>query len=127
MTESHLLLEKARQSLKAARLLADKDLFEFSVSRAYYTMFYAAQALLLTRNLKFSTHSGVISAFGLQFVKTGEIGREYQRALIDAENFRLKGDYDVDPEISAETTREQIDWAERFITLAEERLEGLET
>ena len=43
-------------------------------------MFYCAQAMLLTKNLSFSSHKGVISAFGEHFVKTGvfpkEIGRK---------------------------------------------------
>ncbi|MCU0548477.1 MAG: HEPN domain-containing protein [Leptolyngbya sp. Prado105] len=121
------LLHKARQSLTAAKLLADEGLFEFSVSRAYYTMFYIAQALLLSRELSFSTHAGVINAFGLQFAKSGEIAPEYHQALIKAERLRLQGDYDVEPEISAESSEKQIDWATRFIQLAEARLEGLET
>jgi len=32
-------------------------------------MFYCAQAMLLTKNLSFSSHKGVISAFGEHFVK----------------------------------------------------------
>jgi uncharacterized protein (UPF0332 family) len=42
------LLVKARRSVVAAeRLLASSD-NDFAVSRAYYAMFYAARALLLT-------------------------------------------------------------------------------
>lgn len=120
--EARSLLRKAQQSLIAARLLAEEELFEFSVSRAYYTMFYAAQALLLTQNLSFSTHSGVINAFGLQFIKSGEIGQDYHRALIAAERIRLKGDYDIDADISLEIAEEQIAWADRFIELVTECL-----
>lgn len=41
------LLVKARRSIKAAaRLLQDGD-YDFAVSRAYYGMFYVAQAMLL--------------------------------------------------------------------------------
>lgn len=41
------LLRKAHSSLQAAKLLAGEKLFDFAVSRAYYTMFYVAEALLL--------------------------------------------------------------------------------
>ncbi len=116
------LVQKAQQSLTAARLLADEGLFEFSVSRAYYSMFYVAQALLLARNLSFSTHSGVINALGLNFIKSGEIGQEYHRALIAAERIRLKGDYDIETDISAEMAEEQMVWAGKFIELAAHRL-----
>jgi uncharacterized protein len=65
------LLQKAQASLKAARLLADQTLYDFAASRAYYTMFYVAEAFLLEEGLAFSKHSAVIAAFGRQFTKTG--------------------------------------------------------
>lgn len=65
------LIQKSKRSLKAAEnLFRDKD-YDFAVSRAYYAMFYAAEALLLTKNLSFSKHSGVISGFWEHFVKKG--------------------------------------------------------
>lgn len=44
--EQGALLAKARQSLDAAVLLAEKEYPDFAVSRAYYAMLYAAEALL---------------------------------------------------------------------------------
>lgn len=69
--EQAALLRKAQDSLRAARLLADQQLYDFAVSRAYYAMFYVAQAFLLGEGLSFSKHSAVIAAFGQQFAKTG--------------------------------------------------------
>jgi len=57
------LLRKAHSSLHAAKLLAGEKLFDFAVSRAYYTMFYVAEALLLGQGLSFSKHSAVLAAF----------------------------------------------------------------
>jgi len=45
------LIEKAERSLKASKTLLDKGYYDFAVSRAYYTMFYYARALLLTKNI----------------------------------------------------------------------------
>ena len=45
------LIEKAERSLKASKTLLDKGYYDFAVSRAYYTMFYYAIALLLTKNI----------------------------------------------------------------------------
>lgn len=39
-------LVKARDSVHAARLLRSDNLYDFAISRAYYTMFYIAQAFL---------------------------------------------------------------------------------
>jgi uncharacterized protein (UPF0332 family) len=47
-------------------------------------MFFTVEALLLSKNLSFSSHSGVITLFGEHFVKAGifplEMGREINRA-----------------------------------------------
>jgi len=40
-------LERAQQSLEAAKELASSGYFDFAASRAYYTAFYAATAVLL--------------------------------------------------------------------------------
>lgn len=65
------LLRKAHTSLHAARLLAGEKLYDFAVSRAYYTMFYIAEALLLGQGLSFSKHSAVLAAFGERLAKQG--------------------------------------------------------
>jgi uncharacterized protein (UPF0332 family) len=44
--EQQQLLEKARESLQAAQLLANNNLLAFASARAYYLMFYIAQAFL---------------------------------------------------------------------------------
>ncbi len=62
--EQIALLTKAGESLRAARLLVANALPDFAASRAYYTMFYVAEAFLLGEGLSFSSHAAVISAFG---------------------------------------------------------------
>jgi len=94
MKESKALIERARRYLKSAEmLLRDRD-FESAVSRTYYAMFYCAQAALLTKELSFSSHKGVISAFGEHFVKTGIFPKEMGRELNRAFEKRQVGDYE---------------------------------
>jgi uncharacterized protein (UPF0332 family) len=64
--------------------LKDNALHDFSASRAYYSMFYIAQAFLLGEELSYSSHAGVIAAFGQQFSRTGRLPPQYHRFLIDA-------------------------------------------
>jgi uncharacterized protein (UPF0332 family) len=64
----------------------------------------------------------VLAAFGLHFVKTGDIPAQYHRYLIAAFERRLKGDYDFKVEISATEADGFIKHAEEFIALAEEKL-----
>jgi uncharacterized protein (UPF0332 family) len=68
-SEQEALLRKAYSSLAAARLLANQKYYDFSISRAYYAMFYVAQAFLSGEGLSFSKHSAVIAAFGQHFCK----------------------------------------------------------
>jgi uncharacterized protein (UPF0332 family) len=58
------LLLKARQSLNAAKMLLDNNFSDYAVSRAYYAMFYIAEAFLLGEGMTFSSHAAVTSAFG---------------------------------------------------------------
>jgi len=69
MREAASLIERAKKYLKSSRMLLVAGDYESSVSRAYYAMFYSAEAVLLTKDLSFSSHRGVISAFGEYFVK----------------------------------------------------------
>jgi hypothetical protein len=49
--EQTALLKKARDSLHGAKLLAGDGLHDFAASRAYYAMFYVAEALPLGEGL----------------------------------------------------------------------------
>ncbi len=71
MKEVESLIRRAEKSIGSAEFLIEKVDFESAISRSYYAMFYATEALLLTENLKFSSHKSVISLFGEHFVKTG--------------------------------------------------------
>lgn len=74
-------LEKAKAKLRVAEgLLKNKD-YEDAVSRAYYSAFHAAQAVLLTEGLTATTHQGLVNLFGLHLVKTGKFEKKYGKYL----------------------------------------------
>ncbi len=77
MNESIKLLDKAARAIQAAERLAAEGLPEFAVGRAYYAMFYVAEAVLKAKGLRYSKHSGVHAAFGERVVKTGEMEPRY--------------------------------------------------
>lgn len=77
-------------------------------------MFYLAEAVLLTKDLVFSKHSGVISAFGKHFAASGEIDSKLHRLLIEASKTRTTGDYDFMVDIDEEDTKEIIKMAREF-------------
>lgn len=87
------LVEKSKQSIEAAEYLLEKKFTDFSTSRSYYSMFYLIEAVLLTKNLSFSKHSGVISAFGKEFIKTKIFDEKFHKYILEAFQFRNEGDY----------------------------------
>lgn len=48
---------------------------DFAVSRTYYGYFYIAEALLLSKGDKFSSHGQVVAQYGLRFARTEELDR----------------------------------------------------
>jgi len=86
-------LAQGRDSLLEARVLQEAGMSRRSVvNRLYYAMFYAVLALLQTKQLGTSKHSGVIALFDREFVKTGQVPREFSKVLHRAFELRQKGD-----------------------------------
>jgi uncharacterized protein (UPF0332 family) len=116
--EQQDLLSKAEQSLQAAKLLLANDYANYAASRAYYAMFYIAEAFLEGEGLSFSKHSAVIAAFGREFAKPQRVSHEFHRFLIEAQELRTAGDYGQLNAVTTAQATEQIDRAERFLEVA---------
>jgi len=112
---SRLLLEKAVRAIQAAQTLLDNDSAEFATGRAYYAMFYVAEAMLNEKDLRFSKHGGVHGAFGEQYVKSGLFDPKYHRWLLNAFDQRLEGDYGAVVISVPQDARELIDQANEFL------------
>jgi len=111
-------LKRAHRAIKTGHLALDDDDYISAVNRAYYAIFYAANALLTTKGLERSKHSGVIAAFREHFVKTGLIEAEYSDLYGTAMDDRHDGDYSLDY-LSYETALRDLDWAERYVKRVE--------
>lgn len=116
MNEIKELIGRANKYLGSAKLLLDAEDFDSSVSRSYYAMFFATEAILLTKELQFSSHKGVISAFGQHFVKTGIIPQEMRRWLQNAFDMRQEGDYSFRSMIEKDTAIRILGQANDFVT-----------
>jgi len=115
MKEVESLIKRAMKYLKSARILLEEGDCESSVSRAYYAMFYSAEAMLLTKGLSFSSHGGVISAFGEHFVKTGIFSKEMGKELNRAFEKRQLGDYEYTFVISEDEAEEILEKGKDFV------------
>ena len=116
------LLEYAGESHQAARTLIDGGFAGFSAAQSYYTMFYLAEAVLLSVGLTFSSHAAVIAAFGKEFVKTGLLDPKFHRHLIIAQKRRESGHHDANHQVSEDQAFESLQWAGEFKLAVEEYL-----
>jgi len=118
------IIQKAERSLKVALGLFAENDFDFAVSRAYYSMFYMAEAVLLTKGLSFSKHSGVISGFNQHFIKTGIFEYKYYEMLRFAFEQRNIGDYRFLQQVSKETAQRVVNEARQFLEETKEYLKS---
>ncbi|WP_258082997.1 HEPN domain-containing protein [Thermococcus thermotolerans] len=109
------MLKKAQESLEAAKTLLERGFYGFALSRAYYTMFYCTEAILLTKGISVSKHSTLIALFGKEFIKTGEVPHKFFTHLRTAFNLRQTADYSFVVGITEEEARENIRRAKEFL------------
>lgn len=109
------LLERAEQSIQAARQLSLAGYYDFAASRAYYAAFYAASAILLRDGLELSKHSAVIASIHQRFIKTGKLEKEQGKALNWLFELRSVGDYGGATHVSRQEVDQAIEAAEKFL------------
>jgi len=124
MNEQKDLVEKARRYLKSAELLIKDGDYDSSASRTYYAMFYCAEAALLKQGLTFSSHKGVISAFGEHFIKTGIFPKQMGKQLNAAFEKRQIGEYEYTCVISNEDAEDLLAEGKEFTKQVAKWLNG---
>lgn len=113
-------LGEALDSLEEAQILLKENKPRGTMNRIYYAMFYATLALLAIKELSASKHSGVISLFHKEFVKTNVFPKDLAKYLDIAFDLRTKGDYRDFVIIEKEKLKELLTAAKSFIDKAKE-------
>lgn len=111
-------LRKADEAIAAAEYLLDGGFVDIAGGRAYYAMFYTAEALLAEMELGFSKHSAVHAAFGREFAKPGLIDATFHRWLTVAFKHRAEGDYGEAGSLDRDVVTEMIRQAREFLLAA---------
>ena len=115
LREIALYIERAEDTLKVARLDLDNDFYAAAVNRAYYAIFYAANALLATRKLARSKHSGVLAVFRRHFIKSGLLPVELSEIYGQVMEDRHEGDYEILTALDKEDAATDIKQAQHFV------------
>lgn len=92
-------LNRARSTFQEGVALMEKRFFAGAVNRFYYASFYATRALLVTKELDSSKHSGVIALFHEHFVRTNLVDPEKAKVL--SRSFEQRQDSDYEDFVSA--------------------------
>lgn len=112
-------LKQAEESIQEAQKMLGGGGFSprSVINRAYYSLFYAVLALFIRAGIvtKTSKHTGVISIFDKEFVKTGKIEKRYSRIMHDIFDARQEGDYRELVELAEEDAAESVALAKDFL------------
>lgn len=109
-------LKEAEDSIKEAEVLLREGMSMRAVmNRLYYAMFYAVLALLQEKEMGTSKHSGTISLFDREFIKTGVFDNELSKTLHRAFELRQKGDYMEQAEVTKSEVDEILPKTKEFI------------
>ena len=117
--------ERAKGTLEEAKIVFENKKLFATVNRIYYAIFYEVVALLLTKDLSSSKHSGVRGLFNKEFVKNGivpeELGEFYNKLF----EFRQRGDYEDFVEFEETQVKQWLTQAESFIDTVDKIIEKI--
>jgi len=119
---SQQLMLNAEETLHAAEVLFKEEFLRDAVNRAYYSVFYIAEALLNEKDLRYSKHGTVHGAFAQHFVRTKIFDDKYHKLLTGAFRRRMLGDYDEVTKFKAEEVSEILNQARDFLAVAKKYL-----
>jgi len=117
-----LIRNRMNEALDDANASLREGRYGLTANRAYYAMFHAATALLLSEGLAFSRHTGVINGFSERFVKTGRLPADFSTALGRAFDLRNQADYAYAKQITKEEALTTVRSAAAFVAEAQRLL-----
>ncbi len=115
-------LERAKQDLKDAQKTLELEMYSVAANRSYYAIFHAARSVLALKMTDYKKHSGVISGFRKDFIKTGIFDKKMSAIIKNAFDLRSETDYEDFYIIPKEDVIAQVKEAEYFINNIENYL-----
>ena len=115
MDKTEQLLAKSQQYLRSAAVLLEVGDYDSCASRAYFAMFYAAQAALLTTGATVKSRRSVRSAFVERFVEGGRFPQRAADVLHEAYKIQETADYAQRIVVDESDAEQTLSEAEAFI------------
>ena len=124
LTLAKYRLEKARECYADAGSMFALGSLNTAANRIYYCVFHAMRAVLALDGFDSKKHSGIISAFRQQYIKTGAFDVTFSDTIEFGLKLRGKSDYDDFYIIAKSDVSEQIDKSALFLTAVEEFMDA---
>jgi len=122
---SRLRLENAKSLLSSSEKLIEIGDYKSSANRAYFAIFNAMRAVLATVGIDNKKHSGIISAFRLNFIKNNKLDITLSDIITDLFQVRTESDYNDFYVISKTEVIQQLSNAKFFINTVDSYLSTL--
>ena len=116
-------LERAKETYLTAYENLENQRFLDANNRAYYSIFHSMRAILALDGVDFKKHSGVISYFRENFIKTGVLEDHLSDIITKASIIRGKSDYEDFYLATKEESEEQVSNAKFFIKAINDYIE----
>ena len=97
-----------------AKVTLDLKMYDTAANRSYYSIFHAMRAVLALDGKDFKKHSGVISCFQKDYIKTGVFRKNLSEIVKSAFSLRTESDYEDFYIIPHEYVIKQVAEAEEF-------------
>ncbi len=108
-------IAKAIRTLSEAEKMIEFNYSNAALNRLYYACFYAATALLFSKDIFTKTHTGVKQMLGLHFISSGPLSISFGQFYSNIFRSRQGYDYDDFAEADMELVKEFAAFAKAFV------------
>ena len=110
-------LERAKTDLQSARVLFDVAEYRGANNRAYYAIYHAITAVHALDGRAYKRHKDALANFNKDYIRTEIFPKVMGRKISEAQEIRHASDYDDFYIATKAEALEQIETAEKLISL----------
>jgi len=110
-------IEKAKTCLHDAQVPGNS--LETIANRSYYCIFNAMRAVLSLDRFDSKRHSGIISEFRKNYIRTGIFPKNFSEIIDNLFEIRIEGDYETFFLVPKADVAEQVENAKTFLETVE--------
>lgn len=119
---SELQFKRALEMLNIVPDLIELGAYNTAINRAYYAVFHSMKAIEVFDEYDSKKHSGVISFFRKNYIKTGIFDSELSDIIKALQMQREDSDYNIIAEFNIDDAKDAYEKTKLFVTAVEKYL-----